>query len=105
MIDAGAFKRMKPGAVLVNTARGGLVDQPALVEALTCGQLKAAGLDVFAEEPLSVDDPLLKLDNVTLTPHVAWLTAETLDRSIAAAVENCQRLQDGRTLLNRVAGR
>jgi phosphoglycerate dehydrogenase-like enzyme len=100
LIDANAFQKMKPGAVLVNTARGGLVDQRALIEALTVGRLRAAGLDVFAEEPISTDDPLLKLDNVTLAPHVSWLTLETLERSIAVAVENCQRLQNGKDLLN-----
>ena len=91
---------MKPGAVLVNTARGGVLDQRALIEALTTGKLRAAGLDVFAEEPVPADDPLLKFDNVSLTPHVSWLTSETLERSIAVAVENCQRLQNGKDLLN-----
>ena len=93
---------MKPGAILVNTARGGLVDEPALVEALTSGHLRAAGLDVFAEEPLPVDSPLVGLDNVVLMPHVAWLTPETLDRSLAVAVENMRRLRDGGELLFRV---
>ena len=100
LIDASAFQKMKPGAVLVNTSRGGVVDQRALIEALTTGRLRSAGLDVFAEEPISTDDPLLKLDNVTLAPHVSWLTLETLERSIAVAVENCQRLQNGKDLLN-----
>ena len=102
LIDAAAIGRMKPGAVLVNTARGGLVEQPALVEALASGRLSAAGLDVFAEEPVPADEPLLRLDNVVLAPHVAWLTTETLERSVAVAVENCRRLRDGETLLHRV---
>lgn len=105
LIDANAFQKMKPGAVLVNTARGGVVDQQALVEALTNGKLMAAGLDVFAEEPISADDPLLKLDNVTLAPHVSWLTLETLERSVAVAVENCRRLQEGKDLLHCVVGK
>jgi phosphoglycerate dehydrogenase-like enzyme len=90
------------GAILVNTARGGLVDEPALVEALRDGHLRAADLDVFAEEPLRADNPLLKLEKVALMPHVAWLTPETLDRSIEVAVENMRRLRDGGELLLRV---
>jgi phosphoglycerate dehydrogenase-like enzyme len=100
LIDAKAFEKMKPGAVFVNTARGGVVDQQALIDALKSGRLRAAGLDVFAEEPISNDDPILTLDNVTLAPHISWLTSETLQRSIAVAVENCQRLQDGRELVH-----
>ena len=103
MIDAAALARMKPGAILVNTARGGLIDEAALVEALRGGHLRAAGLDVFADEPVAPDNPLLALDNVVLMPHVAWLTPETLDRSLDIAVENMRRLRDGRELLHRVA--
>jgi phosphoglycerate dehydrogenase-like enzyme len=103
LIDAAAFARMKPGAVLVNTARGGLVDEASLVAALTTGRLRAAALDTFAMEPLPPDHPLLALDNVVLMPHVAWLTPETLDRSLEVAVENMRRLRDGGELLFRVA--
>jgi phosphoglycerate dehydrogenase-like enzyme len=103
LIDRAALARMKPGAVLVNTARGGLVEEEALVEALATGQLLAAGLDVLAEEPPAPDHPLLSLDNVVLTPHVAWLTQETLTRSFDVALENIRRLRDGRDLLFRVA--
>jgi len=103
MIDRTALARMKPGAILINTARGGLVDEPALVEALRTGRLQAAGLDVFGEEPVRPDNPLLRLDNVVLMPHVAWLTPETLERSLEVAVENMRRLRDGRPLLHRVA--
>jgi phosphoglycerate dehydrogenase-like enzyme len=102
LIDRAAFSRMKPGAILVNTARGRLVDEAALVEALTSGHLRAAGLDVFAEEPLSSENPLLALDNVVLMPHVAWLTPETLERSLEVAVENMRHLRDGGELLFRV---
>ncbi len=102
LIDAGALARMKRGALLINTARGALVDQHALIEALRCGQLQAAGLDVYDEEPVPGDLPLLEMDNVVLQPHVAWLTPETLDRSLAVAVENCRRLRDGADLLHRV---
>ena len=103
LIDRRAFEHMKPGAILVNTARGGLVDETALVEALTSGRLLAAGLDVLAEEPPPSDHPLLSLDNVVLTPHVAWLTRETLARSFDVALENVRRLRDGRDLLFRVS--
>ena len=74
----------------------------ALVEALRSGQLLAAGLDVFDQEPLSADAPLLELENVLLQPHVAWLTQETLGRSLAVAMENCRRLRDAEALLHRV---
>lgn len=103
MIDAERLARMKRGAVLVNTARGGLVDPDALRGALEEGRLAAAGLDVFAEEPPPADMPLLALDNVLLTPHVAWQTRETLERSLAVAVENCRRLRAEEPLLHRVA--
>ena len=102
LIDAAAIARMQPGAVLINTARGGLVDEPALIEALQCGRLGAAGLDVFAEEPTATGNPLLKLPNVVVSPHTAWLTLETLNRSLGIAVENCRRLRDGENLLHRV---
>ena len=103
LIDARAIARMKPGAVLVNTARGGLVDEAALADALRTGRLGAAGLDVFETEPADVGNPLFDLDNVVCSPHVAWLTRETLERSLATAVENCRRLAAGEHLLHRVA--
>ena len=102
MIDAAAIARMKPGAVIVNTARGALIDEGALVDALRTGRIGAAGLDVFEAEPTSPGNPLLELDNVVCTPHVAWLTRETLERSLAVAVENCRRLAAGEDLLHRV---
>lgn len=95
-------RRMKRGAILVNTARGGLVDEAALVEALDTGHLAAAGLDVFAEEPPPASHRLLALPNVVCAPHLAWLTQETLERSIGAAMENVRRLAAGEPLLNRV---
>ena len=103
LIDATRIARMKRGAVLVNTARGGLVDQAALVDALRGGQLAAAGLDVFADEPADPANPLFALDNVVLTPHVAWITTGTFDRSLSIAAENVRRLAAGEALLHRVA--
>ena len=96
-------KKMKRGAILINTARGGLVDQAALVESLRSGHLAAAGLDVFAEEPPATGEPLLSLPNVVCAPHLAWLTRETLERSLGAAAENVRRLEGGVPLAHRVA--
>ena len=93
---------MKPGAILINTGRGGLVDQAALVAALRAGRLGGAGLDVFETEPLPADDGLLAMPNVVVTPHVAWLTTGTFDRSFALAAENCRRIEAGTPLLHRV---
>ena len=102
LIDAAALARMKPGAVLINTARGGLVDQAALTEALLSGRLAGAGLDVFDVEPPDLAAPLFRLPNVVLSPHVAWITTGTFDRSLALAAENCRRLAAGDALLHRV---
>lgn len=103
LFDARRLARMKRGAILINTARGALVDETALCSALASNQLAAAGLDVFAEEPVPPDHPLLALPGVVASPHLAWLTQETLERSLAAALDNVRRLRDGAALLNRVA--
>lgn len=102
LIGAEAISAMRPGAILINTARGELVDEAALAAALTSGRLRGAGLDVFAQEPVDPANPLLALPNVVLAPHMAWLTPETLDRSLVAAFENCRRLAVGAPLLNRI---
>jgi phosphoglycerate dehydrogenase-like enzyme len=102
IIDAAALAAMRRGSVLINTARGPLVDEAALLEALTSGHLRGAGLDVFAREPVSIDDPLLELQNVVVTPHLAWLTTETLERSLWIVAENYRRLRTREPLLHRV---
>lgn len=98
-IDPFAMKR---GAMLVNTARGELVDEVSLIEALRSGHLRGAGLDVFLQEPVAPANPLLSLPNVVLAPHIAWLTPETLVRSLKVAHENCRRLAGGEALLHQV---
>jgi phosphoglycerate dehydrogenase-like enzyme len=100
LIDGRALASMRNDAVLVNTSRGAVIDEPALADALRSGRLAAAGLDVFAVEPVKPDCPVLALDNVVLTPHVSWYTADTMRRYLAEAVEACARLRDGTELPN-----
>ncbi len=102
MLGKDAIAAMKPGAILINCARGGLVDQQALAVALRNGHLAAAGLDTFAEEPVDPANPLLALENVVMSPHIAWLTPETIDRSLTIARDNVRRLDAGETLHHQV---
>jgi phosphoglycerate dehydrogenase-like enzyme len=104
LIDANALTRMGEHAVIVNTSRGAIIDESALVDALREGRLAAAGLDVFAVEPVPADNPLLTLDNVVVTPHVTWYTLDTMRRYLAEAVDNCERLRDSQPLANVVNG-
>ena len=101
LIAAAALARLRPGAVLVNTARGGLVDEAALADALRSGRLSGAGLDVFAQEPVVGRHPLAEFEGVVMTPHAAWNTPETLTRSLSVAFDNVERLERGDSLLNR----
>lgn len=102
LLDASRLALLPPGAIVVNTARGSVIDEKALVAALTSGHLGGAGLDVFEREPADAGNPLFALDNVVVLPHVAWLTRETWDRYFAVAAENCRRLMRGAELLHRV---
>ena len=105
LIDRAALDSMKPNALLVNTSRGAIIDEVALAEALRARKLAAAGLDVFAREPVEAGNPLLGLDNVVVTPHVVWFTQDTMRRYLAEAIDNCRRMRDGQNLVNVVNGR
>ncbi|MEH6643653.1 D-glycerate dehydrogenase [Vreelandella glaciei] len=88
LINAAALAGMKPTAALVNIARGKVVDEDALIQALRRGQLRAAGLDVFSQEPLQADSPLTAMHNVVVTPHIGSATHETRDAMAQLAVDN-----------------
>jgi len=104
LMDAAMLARMKPGAALVNVARGRCVDEPALIAALTEGHLAAAGLDCAVEEPLTADSPLWGMANVLLSPHTAGETRAYEDNVIDILLENVGRLWRGETaLVNQVA--
>jgi phosphoglycerate dehydrogenase-like enzyme len=90
------FEMMKDGAVLINTSQGKVVDEKALLDALTSGKLSCAGLDVFSEEPPPRDNPLFKLDNVVLTPHVGFHTSEAVERCSDICVDNVAEFLQGR---------
>lgn len=96
MIDAGALAQMKDGAILLNTARGGLLDEQAVANALRSGKLLAAGMDVVSAEPIRADNPLLTAPNCFLTPHIAWAPLETRRRLQAISAENLRAFLAGK---------
>ncbi|MFZ1104638.1 MAG: NAD(P)-dependent oxidoreductase, partial [Hyphomicrobiaceae bacterium] len=100
LIDAAALAAMKPSAHLINVARGRVVDEPALIQALQEGRLAAAALDVTAEEPLPAASPLWSLPNVLLTPHTAGETRAYEDGVIDLLLANLERLRSGASLVN-----
>ena len=102
MIDAARLARMKRTAYLVNTARGGIVDEAALHAALTSGRLAGAGLDVFATEPAGGDHPLFRLANVITAPHMAGVTLESLDRMSQQTARNILSALDGQPIRDNV---
>ena len=95
VLSRAEFAAMKPGAFLINTARGTLIDEDALFDALTGGGLRGAGLDVTRQEPPQPDNPLLGLENLVLTPHMASLTEEGVRRMALESVQNCLDAIDG----------
>jgi D-3-phosphoglycerate dehydrogenase len=102
MFDAGRLRRLKPSAYLVNTARGGIIDETALYDALTSGKLAGAGLDVFAQEPPSVPYPLFELPNVIIAPHVAGVTREAVERMSEQTARNILSALDGEPIRQNV---
>jgi D-3-phosphoglycerate dehydrogenase len=92
LLDAARLAKVKPGAILVNTARGALVEEPALIDALASGRIRHAGLDVFHAEPLRPDHPLARLDNVTLTAHAGFRTLEASETLMRRAIDIVRRI-------------
>ena len=92
-LDKARIARMKPGAILINTARGALVDEAALIEALKSGHIRHAGLDVFHNEPLKAGDPITRLENVTLAAHAAFRTLEASMTLLRRAIDIVKRIQ------------
>lgn len=97
MIGDNEIATMKPGAILVNTSRGPLIEEKALVQALKSGHLKGAGLDAFATEPPAKDSPLMNLPNVILTPHIGGVTFEAFRRMMSEAMQNIRMFEEGKT--------
>jgi D-2-hydroxyacid dehydrogenase (NADP+) len=100
LIGPTQLRTMRPGSYLINIARGGVVDEPALTDALSDGHLGGAGLDVFAEEPLPADSPLWDFPNVIVTPHVAASSERYMDRVEDLVCDNMRRYLDGKPLRN-----
>ena len=95
LMNAAAFAKMKKGAYIVNTARGPLIDEPALIAALDSGQLGGAGLDVVVAEPLAKDSPLLGRDNVIISPHTGFYSIEALNELQTKCATDVARVLSG----------
>lgn len=102
LIGRDAIAKLKPGVIVVNTARGGIIDEIALAEALTSGHVLAAALDVFEKEPPAPDNPLLALPNVIVTPHISAGTRDAMQQKLAAIFANLRRFFRGEKLANQV---
>ena len=100
MVNSFRLSLMKQGAILINTGRGGLIDEKALERALLSGKLLGAGLDVLSSEPPSPGNPLLKLKNCFITPHIAWATHEARERLMTQVVENLKAWMNGTPINN-----
>jgi len=98
IIGADALSRMKPGAILINAARGEVVDEPAVYDALVSGRLRGAGLDVFAKEPADPNNPLFRLDQVVVTPHTAGSAIDLVGEIARHAFGNMQAVLNGKPL-------
>ena len=95
MIDREAIAKMKDGAMLINTSRGGLIDEVALRDALNSGKIAGAGCDVVSAEPIQPDNPLLSAKNIVITPHVAWASRQSRQRLIAVTIGNVAAFVSG----------
>jgi phosphoglycerate dehydrogenase-like enzyme len=101
-ISRELIARLRPSAWIINIARGAIIDEPALIDALAAGRIGGAALDTFAREPLPADSPLWTLPNVVITPHTSNSSPKVRERTLALFVENVRRYKAGEPLLNRV---
>ena len=98
LVNAERLALMKPSSILINTGRGPLVDEQALADALNGGKIRAAALDVLAEEPPMAGNPLLKIPNCFITPHIAWATKEARTRLLKVAIKNVEAYIQGKAI-------
>nr|WP_255409559.1 NAD(P)-dependent oxidoreductase [Lactobacillus sp. ESL0228] len=96
MIDAAAIAKMRAGVIVINTARGGLINEYDLTQALTTGKILAAGIDMSKQEPILADSPLLTAKNCYITPHIAWAPKETRKRLLDITISNLMAFLDGK---------
>ncbi len=96
LINRQTIARMKDGVILLNTARGPLINEKDLADALNCGKVYGAAVDVVSTEPIQADNPLLQAKNCLITPHVAWASRESRQRLMDTAVANLQAFLDGK---------